>query len=136
MINKFLLKHRALAKTITWRIAASFLTIAIVFILTSRLLIGLSVVGIEFFTKMLLYYLHEKGWSFSNRPRKGTQIRSFLKTITWRILASLDTFIILFIILKEPVIAGSGAGIEIIAKSSGYYLHERIWNKYRLEEIK
>lgn len=132
----FLLKHRALTKTITWRILASILTILIVFILTGRLLVGFSIVGIEFFTKMLLYYLHEKGWSFSERPRKGTQIRSFVKTVTWRILASLDTFIILFIILKEPIVAGSGAGIEIIAKSTAYYLHERIWNKFRLKENK
>jgi len=131
MSKNVIIKHRALSKTITWRITASILTTAIVYVLTGNLLICISVIGIEFFTKMLLYYVHEKGWSFSDKPKKGTQIRSLLKTITWRILASLDTFIILFIILKEPFIAGSGAGIEIIAKSSGYYLHERIWNKYR-----
>lgn len=131
MSKELIIKHRALAKTITWRITASFLTIAIVYILTGKFWLGLSIVGIEFFTKILLYYLHEKGWSFSNKPKKGTQIRSFIKTVTWRILASLDTFMILLIILKEPIIAGSGAGIEVVAKSTGYYLHERIWNKYR-----
>ena len=131
MNENFILKHRVLSKTITWRLVASILTIAIVYLLTHNLILAFSVIGIEFLTKMILYYFHEKGWSYSNRPKKGSQLRSFIKTVTWRIVASLDTFIILFLILKEPIIAGSGAFIEVIAKSAGYYFHERIWDKYR-----
>jgi len=135
MAKNFIIKHRALSKTITWRITASFLTIAIVYALTHNLMLAVSVIGIEFFTKIVLYFLHEKGWSFSNKPKKGTQLRSLIKTITWRVLASLDTFVILYLILKEPIIASSGAGAEVVAKSIVYYIHERIWNNFRLERI-
>ena len=57
--------------------------------------------------------------------------RSLLKTITWRITASLDTFIIAWIITGDWKIGGSIAGIEVITKMIIYYFHERIWNKIK-----
>ena len=42
--------------------------------------------------------------------------RSILKTITWRITASLDTFIIAWIITGDWKMGGSIAGIEVITK--------------------
>ena len=136
LVQKLIIQHRALSKTITWRLVASILTISIVYLLTHNLILALSVIGIEFITKMILYYFHEKSWSYNNRPKKGSQLRSFIKTVTWRILASLDTFVILFIILKEPILASSGAGLEVIAKSIAYYIHERIWDDFRLEKVR
>ena len=57
--------------------------------------------------------------------------RSILKTITWRITASLDTFIIAWIITGDWKMGGSIAGIEVITKIFFYYFHERIWNKIK-----
>ena len=42
--------------------------------------------------------------------------RSLLKTITWRITASLDTFIIAWVITGDWKIGGSIVGIEVITK--------------------
>ena len=55
--------------------------------------------------------------------------RSILKTLTWRITASLDTFVIAWIITGHWKMRGSIAGIEVITKMFFYYFHERIWNK-------
>ena len=57
--------------------------------------------------------------------------RSLLKTITWRITASLDTFVIAWIITGDWKMGGSIAGIEVITKMFIYYFHERIWNKIK-----
>ena len=57
--------------------------------------------------------------------------RSILKTITWRITASLDTFIIAWIITGDWKMGGSIAGIEVLTKMFFYYFHERIWNKIK-----
>jgi len=57
--------------------------------------------------------------------------RSLLKTITWRITASLDTFVIAWIITGDWKMGGSIAGIEVITKMFFYYFHERIWNKIK-----
>ncbi len=127
-MRKFILKNRALVKTISWRIVASVLTIAIIYGLSRDIVAAVSIVGAEFFTKMLLYWAHEKGWSFINKPEKGSKLRSLIKTASWRIVASIDTLILVLLVTKEPVWAGSAALIESIAKTLGYYLHERVWN--------
>jgi uncharacterized membrane protein len=57
--------------------------------------------------------------------------RSVLKTITWRITASLDTFVIAWVITGDWKLGGSIAGIEVLTKMFFYYFHERIWNKIK-----
>ena len=59
--------------------------------------------------------------------------RSLAKTISWRIIATLDTFIISFFITKELKIAGIIAALEILTKTFLYFFHERIWNKIKLK---
>ena len=53
--------------------------------------------------------------------------RSIAKSITWRVMASSDTFLVSFIITRRVTIAGSIAGAEILTKVALYYLHERVW---------
>ncbi len=55
--------------------------------------------------------------------------RSIIKTLTWRVTASLDTFLISWIITGSYILGGSIAGVEILTKMFLYYFHERIWNK-------
>ena len=50
--------------------------------------------------------------------------RSILKTLTWRITASLDTFVIAWVITGDQKMGGSIAGIEVITKFFFYYFHE------------
>jgi uncharacterized membrane protein len=57
---------RHIAKAITWRIIGTLDTIIIGWILTGNLKIGLGIGGLELFTKMFLYYLHERVWYKSN----------------------------------------------------------------------
>jgi len=57
--------------------------------------------------------------------------RSFVKTLTWRITASLVTFVIVLIITGDWKIGGSIATIEVITKIFFYYFHERIWIKIK-----
>ena len=56
-----------------------------------------------------------------------TQKRTIAKTITWRILASLTTFIIAWILTGDLLIGASIGSLEAIAKIFLYYFHERIW---------
>tara|TARA_Y200000002_G_C22688025_1_gene666781 strand:- start:4394 stop:4759 length:366 start_codon:yes stop_codon:yes gene_type:complete len=54
------LKH--LYKTISWRFIGTLSTLIIAWIVTGNPLIGFKISVVEFFTKMLLYYIHEKVW--------------------------------------------------------------------------
>ena len=58
-----------------------------------------------------------------------TRQRSALKAITWRIIGTADTFVISWVITKEPVTAAAIASFEVLTKTILYYLHERGWNK-------
>ncbi len=53
--------------------------------------------------------------------------RHFAKTITWRIIASLDTLLIAWFISGDIKIGTSIASLEIITKMVLYYFHERAW---------
>lgn len=55
--------------------------------------------------------------------------RSFVKTLSWRITGTLDTFIISYIVTGKPHLALSISGVEVITKLTLYYFHERVWNK-------
>jgi len=53
--------------------------------------------------------------------------RSVLKAITWRVLASIITMILVWIFSGNITLALSVGILEIIAKIIFYYLHERAW---------
>lgn len=60
-----------------------------------------------------------------------TQIRSIIKTLTWRGLATLTTFFLVLIFTKRIDLA-LGIGIfDLIFKLILYYFHERIWDYYK-----
>ena len=54
--------------------------------------------------------------------------RTLVKTMTWRVIASLTTFLIAWILTGDLLIGVSIGSIEAIAKIFLYYFHERIWN--------
>tara|TARA_B100000405_G_scaffold205104_1_gene144102 strand:+ start:107 stop:313 length:207 start_codon:yes stop_codon:yes gene_type:complete len=54
--------------------------------------------------------------------------RSLAKTITWRVIATTDTFILAWLFTSDEVIAASIAGLEVVTKLILYYVHERGWS--------
>ena len=61
---------------------------------------------------------------------KKSRIRHIAKTITWRIIASLTTFILAFIFTKDIEKSLWLMGTEMVLKLLLYYYHERAWFKY------
>ena len=60
---------------------------------------------------------------------KETRSRTFAKTVTWRLLATLTTMTLVYLFTKKLDIAATVGGFELIAKMLFYYFHERAWNK-------
>jgi uncharacterized membrane protein len=54
--------QRHLAKTITWRIVGTIDTILLSWLITGNFEMGLTIGGVEVFTKMFLYFIHERLW--------------------------------------------------------------------------
>ena len=69
----------------------------------------------------------------------ATPMRSLVKTVTWRIIATTDTFLLTFLsatYMGEDLgitfdqatgLAATVAGLELVTKLALYYLHERGW---------
>jgi uncharacterized membrane protein len=58
-----------------------------------------------------------------------SKIRSILKAVSWRIFASIDTFLIAWLISGSVSTSSWIAGLEAFTKVFLYYFHERLWNK-------
>jgi len=56
--------------------------------------------------------------------------RHILKTITWRIIGTLDTMILSWIITGNWKFGIAIGGVELITKMVLYYFHERAWYKF------
>ena len=132
------LRKRSLTKTLTWRCVATtdtfILSLLIINISSDKFIwdIAAYIAIFEVLTKMILYYFHERIWNriqIGRRDNVATPIRSFIKGITWRISATLDTFVLSYFITGRLDWASSIAIFEIITKSILYYFHERFWNK-------
>jgi uncharacterized membrane protein len=56
-----------------------------------------------------------------------THSRSFVKAVSWRILGSIDTFVISYFVTGRLVFAASIASVETFTKICLYYFHEQAW---------
>ncbi len=56
------------------------------------------------------------------------RVRSISKAISWRVLATLTTMIVVFFFTGELVLAAGVGLIDALIKLLVYYGHERVWN--------
>jgi uncharacterized membrane protein len=56
--------------------------------------------------------------------------RHLLKTITWRIVGTIDTMLIAWLVTGSISMGAAIGGIEVVTKMFLYYTHERVWYKY------
>ena len=56
--------------------------------------------------------------------------RHIAKTITWRIVGTIDTIILSWIITGQLKMGLAIGGVEVVTKMILYFFHERIWYKY------
>ena len=133
---------RHIAKTITWRVIATLDTILLSWLITGNPLTGLKIGIAEVFTKMILYFFHERVWFKINLSKDGKVLESrkrhIAKTITWRFIGTLDTMVIAWVISGNPLTGLKIGFAEVLTKMIIYYLHERLWYKsdYGLEQRK
>ena len=65
----------------------------------------------------------------SKKEGGDSPLKSLLKTISWRIVGTIDTITISFLITGEVKSALSIGSIEVVSKMILYYFHERAWSK-------
>ena len=58
------------------------------------------------------------------------RIRHILKAITWRVVGTIDTVLLGWLITGNLELGLKIGGVEVVTKMILYYVHERIWYKY------
>ena len=66
---------------------------------------------------------------------KVSKRRSLIKAFTWRLVGTVDTFVISFIVTRKLSFALAISSVEVVTKILLYYFHERAWNKVRWGRI-
>jgi uncharacterized membrane protein len=54
--------YRSLVKAVSWRLTGSVDTMIISFLITGKIKWALTISGVELFTKVALFYVHERIW--------------------------------------------------------------------------
>ncbi|MBU0646113.1 DUF2061 domain-containing protein [Patescibacteria group bacterium] len=55
--------------------------------------------------------------------------RSIVKAISWRMIASLTTFALVYLFTGEITLSVQVGILDVVLKMIFYYGHERVWNK-------
>jgi len=72
------------------------------------------------------------------RPRvfdkmdEDSAIRSVMKTLSWRILATVTTVVLIYALTDDGDLAMTIGYLEATLKMGLYYVHERIWNRVQV----
>lgn len=76
---------------------------------------------------MLLNHTNAKS-TFKRDKTTERPVRSILKTISWRIVGTIDTIIISWLLTGQIETALAIGSVELVTKMILYFGHERIWN--------
>lgn len=60
--------------------------------------------------------------------------RHIAKTVTWRLVGTIDTVVLSWLITNDPFLGLKIGGVEVISKMILYYLHEKVWFKVNVKE--
>jgi len=138
----------SLLKGISWRIIGSLDTVLLSFLFTGNFEKAVQIGGIELFTKVFLYYFHDRAWLYFHIGKKkvlleGSHViyedkhwRSLAKSISWRIIGTIDTMIIAFFITGRFNTAFKIGITEVFTKMLLFYFHERVWTAITKKIIK
>ena len=60
---------------------------------------------------------------------RETHSRSLAKALSWRIVASLATMLLVFLFTRKVALSLAVGGVEFVAKIGLFWLHERAWDQ-------
>ena len=124
---------RSLLKGVSWRLIATMDTFLIVLIYTCyngkcSIDFALKIGFYEFLIKFFIYFLHERVWQYAYKGGIISNKIIIYKTLSWRIVATMLTFIIAGTIIKSfGDLAMAIAITELFTKILLYYGHEKLW---------
>jgi len=130
-------QKRSIVKTLTIRVLFSLSHLINGFIVSGSWIIGAQILGVAAVVNMALHWAHERAWNkaqWNRKPKDNLlfldgQPRTISKSITWRVLITVNNFVIPYMLTGSWKAAAAFLTIATIMNIVIYYSHERIWNK-------
>lgn len=130
---------RSFVKGVSWRLLGSIDTFLLGWIIFDDVKDASQIAFLELTTKIVLYFLHERAWNaikVGRRPDGSVApLRSLIKAVTFRVLASADTAFLAWITTGKVAASFTLSGFELATKLGLFYLHERLWTKIKWGRI-
>ncbi len=79
----------------------------------------------------VIFSKNEAKESFKEDKTSEKPLRSIMKALSWRVIGTIDTLVVSYILTGEVVLAVSIASIDFLTKLVLYFFHERIWNSIK-----
>ena len=120
---------RSFAKGVSWRFIGSMDTFILSWLVTGNPVWAVSIASAEAVTKITLFYLHERAWRLVRWGRHDAthHARAVAKGASWRALATIDTFLLSWLVTGHIGKAATIASFETVTKIALFYLHEQAW---------
>jgi uncharacterized membrane protein len=120
---------RSFAKAVSWRFVGSMDTFILSWLVTGNAAWAVSIASAEAVTKITLFYLHERAWRLISWGRHDAAHhgRAIAKGASWRAVATIDTFLLSWLVTGHIGKAGTIASFETVTKIALFYIHEQIW---------
>ncbi|EDP98099.1 DUF2061 domain-containing protein [Kordia algicida OT-1] len=77
---------------------------------------------------MILNQIIKNKSNYKTDVHSEKPLRSFVKSISWRVIGTLDTVLISWLITGTLTMAFAIGSIEMLTKMVLYFFHERLWN--------
>ena len=71
-----------------------------------------------------------------NAQKEDSNLKSLAKTISWRIVGTIDTIVVSYLVTGETTMALSIGSVEVVSKMILYYFHERVWSGVKLKKVR
>ena len=128
---------RSIIKTVTVRVLFTMSHFLNGFIVSGTWIMGAQIAGAAAVVNAFLFWLHERSWNYLQWNRKPWdanlfyegQPRTISKSISWRVIISINNFLIPYLITGSWKSAAAFLGIATLLNIVIYYSHERIWNR-------
>lgn len=69
--------------------------------------------------------------TFEEDKTSEKPLRSVMKALSWRLVGTIDTLVVSYVLTGEIALAASIASVDFVTKLVLYFFHERIWNKIK-----
>lgn len=79
-------------------------------------------------TEQLVFDNNKEKSTYEKDKTSESPKRSIAKSISWRVIGTLDTIIISWIVTGTLTMAFSIGLVELVTKMLLYFFHERLWN--------